>query len=92
MLFRSLATALVPGIYDASVPNRTEFVATEDADDMVRRLAREAGLFVGWSTGAAMVAAERIATDPATALTVVIAPDSGTRYLSEHRRLAGVVS
>ena len=83
---KHLATAIVPGIYDASVPDRTEFVTTEDADAMVRRLAREAGLFVGWSTGAAMVAAERL---PSAGVTVVIAPDAGTRYLSEHRRLAG---
>ena len=90
---KHLATAIVPGIYDASVPDRTEFVATEDADEMVRRLAREAGLFVGWSTGAAMVAAQRIAIGPSpTACTVVIAPDAGTRYLSEHRRLAGAVA
>jgi cysteine synthase B len=87
---KHLATAIVPGIYDPSVPNRTEFVATEDADQMVRRLARETGLFVGWSTGAGMVAAERIPTS-STSLTVVIAPDAGARYLSEHRRLAGGV-
>jgi S-sulfo-L-cysteine synthase (O-acetyl-L-serine-dependent) len=82
---KHLATAIVPGIYDASVPDRTEFIATEDAEEMVRRLAREDGLFVGWSTGAAMAAAER----SGTGVTVVIAPDAGTRYLSEHRRLAG---
>ena len=90
---KHLETAIVPGIYDPSVPSRTEFVATEDADDAVRRLARDAGLFVGWSTGAAVVAAERVFTarppDRQTALVVVIAPDSGTRYLSEYRRLAG---
>ena len=92
---KHLATALVPGIYDASVPDRTEFVATEDADAMVRRLAREAGLFVGWSAGAAMVAAERIETaldrprSRSTDVTVVIGPDAGTRYLSERGRLAG---
>ena len=85
---KHLATAIVPGIYDATVPDRTEFVATEDADEMVRRLARDAGLFVGWSTGAAMVAAER---SLAPAHTVVIGPDAGVRYLSEHRRLAGGV-
>src|SRR6266540_4274736 len=92
---KHLDTAIVPGIYDPAVPDRMEFVATEEADDAVRRLARDAGLFVGWSTGAAVVAAERTLTapdrprPPSTALIVVIAPDSGTRYLSEHRRLAG---
>jgi S-sulfo-L-cysteine synthase (O-acetyl-L-serine-dependent) len=83
---KHLATAMVPGIYDPAVPDRTEFVATEDADAAVRRLARDAGLLVGWSTGAALVAAERL---PADAVVVVIAPDAGTRYLSEARRLAG---
>lgn len=83
---KHLATAIVPGIYDPALADRTEFVATEEADEMVRRLARQAGLLVGWSTGAAVVAAERL---PSNAVVVVIAPDSGARYLSEHRRLAG---
>jgi S-sulfo-L-cysteine synthase (O-acetyl-L-serine-dependent) len=83
---KHLATAIVPGVYDPALPDRTEFVATEDADAAVRRLARDAGLLVGWSTGAALVAAGRL---PPDAVVVVIAPDAGTRYLSEARRLAG---
>ena len=91
---KHLATAIVPGIYDPALPNRTEFVATEDAEDAVRRLAKQAGLFVGWSSGAALVAAERVLSDrppdrASDAVVVVIAPDSGLRYLSEYRRLAG---
>jgi len=88
---KHLETAIVPGIYDPAIATRTEFVATEDAEGTVRRLARDAGLFVGWSTGAAVVAAERVLTalDRPTALVVVIAPDSGMRYLSEQQRLAG---
>ncbi len=89
---KHLATAIVPGLYDPTLPDRTEFVSTEDAEDRVRRLARETGLFVGWSTGAALVAAQRLLTacppDRPTAV-VVIAPDSGTRYLSEVDRLGG---
>jgi cysteine synthase B len=91
---KHLATAIVPGIYDPAVPDRTEFVVSEEADDAVRRHARQ-GLFVGWSAGAAMVAAERVATaldrrsPPSTAVIVAIAPDSGMRYLSEHDRLVG---
>ena len=89
---KHLETAIVPGIYDPRLPDRTEFVATEEADGMVRRMAREAGLFLGWSTGAALVAAERLLTarppDRPTVV-VVIAPDSGYRYLSERQRLAG---
>jgi len=91
---KHLATAIVPGIYDPALPNRTEFVATEDAEDAVRRLAKQSGLFVGWSSGAAIVAAERVLSarppvHPSDAVVVVIAPDSGDRYLSERGRLAG---
>ena len=92
---KHLATALVPGIYDPVLLNRTEFVATEDAEEAVRQLAKQTGLFVGWSAGAAIVAAERILTardrprPPATAVVVIIAPDSGDRYVSEQGRLAG---
>jgi len=94
---KHLATALVPGIYDPAVPDRTEFVSTEQAEERVRRLAGDAGLFVGWSTGAALVAAERVARGPSErpsgrasdAVIVVIAPDGGTRDWSESERLAG---
>ena len=88
---KHLATAIVPGIYDPALPNRMEYVTTEDAEDAVRRLAKQAGLFVGWSSGAALVAAERVLCDrpavrPSDAVVVVIAPDSGIRYLSERRQ------
>ncbi len=88
---KHLETAIMPGIYDPALPDRMEFVRTEQADEAVRRLAREAGLFVGWSTGAALVAAERVLSDSRTAepCIVVVAPDSGVRYLSETRRLSG---
>src|SRR3989449_2292405 len=90
---KHLETAIVPGIYDPMLPDWTEFVETEEADRAVRCMAREAGLFVGWTTGAALVAAERVLTarppDRPTAVVVVIAPDAGYRYLSERRRLAG---
>ena len=89
---KHLETALVPGLYDPALPSCTEFVATELAEEAVRELARTAGLFIGWSAGAAVVAARRVAArvpagSPATI--VVIGPDSGMRYLSEGERLRG---
>jgi cysteine synthase B len=90
---KHLETAIVPGIWDPALPDRTEFVATEEAEDTVRRLVAASGLFVGWSAGAAVVAAERLrsAHPPIrpSDVVVVIAPDSGDRYLSERGRLAG---
>lgn len=90
---KHLATALVPPIYDPTVPDETVFVETAQADRVVRNLAREQGLFVGWSTGAALVAAGQVARREREAgrgsVIVVIAPDGGQRYLSElSRRLA----
>ena len=91
---KHLPTAIVPGIYDPTLPDREEFVATEEADDAVRRLARQ-GLYLGWSSGAALVAAERVVASLGTgrsaadAVVVAIAPDSGMRYLSERERLSG---
>ena len=87
---KHLETAMVPPIYDPALADRMEFVSTEEAEAVVRRLAHEAGLFVGWSTGAAVVAAQRLLSDrptvrPSDTVVVVIAPDSGVRYLSERR-------
>lgn len=92
---KHLASAIVPGIYDPALADRTEFVATEDAETRVRELAKTTGLLMGWSTGAAVVAAERSVSaayrsdGAADACVVVIAPDSGDRYLSEQARLVG---
>jgi cysteine synthase B len=91
---KHLSTAIVPAIYDPCGVDETVFVATERADDRVRRLARERGLFVGWSTGAALAAAEDVIQraprgERKRLHVVVIAPDGGQRYLSERARLGG---
>src|SRR5581483_8919131 len=84
---KHLATAIVPPIYDPALADRTEFVRTEEAEDAVRALARRAGLLAGWSTGAALVAAQRVLAGlerrgaAADACVVAVAPDSGARYL-----------
>jgi cysteine synthase B len=80
---KHMATAMVPPIFDPTLAARREPVATEAAQDMARRLAREEGLLVGVSSGAALVAALRVAEEIAPRTTVVVFPDGGERYLSD---------
>lgn len=79
---KHLPTSIVPRIYDAALADRTLRVATEESYEMTRLLARDFGLLVGLSSGAAAVAAHRVATELAAACLVVIFPDGADRYLS----------
>lgn len=79
---KHMASAMVPGIYDPNLADDNVEVATEDATDMVRRLALEEGLLVGTSSGANVFAALRLARalkEPATVVTVLC--DGGEKYL-----------
>lgn len=80
---KHLATAFVPGIYDASVPDRTTLVRTEDAQAMVRRLSRDEGLLVGSSSGANVWAALELARSLTGGVVVTVLCDDGRTYLSE---------
>jgi cysteine synthase B len=80
---KHMETAIRPGIYDPSIPDRTITVPTEEAYDLVRRLAREEGLFVGVSSGAAAAAALRLASELEEAEIVTVFPDAGYKYLSD---------
>ena len=81
---KHMGTAIVPGIYDAALADESVEVATEDAQAMTRRLAREEGLLVGVSSGANVVAALRLARKlEAGAVVVTILCDGGEKYLSE---------
>ncbi len=84
---KHMPTAIVPGIYDASLADDLVDLDTESAYTMVKRIAREEGILLGISGGAALTVAERVARDEGRgtrdAVIVAILPDSGTRYLSD---------
>ena len=81
---RHLPTTIVPGIYDARLADAQIDVATEDAQAMARRLAREEGLLVGVSAGANVCAALQTAREsPPGSVIVTILCDGGGRYLNE---------
>ncbi|GIV19890.1 MAG: cysteine synthase [Armatimonadota bacterium] len=80
---KHLQTAMVPGIYDPTVPDEVAEVSTEQAHAMARRLAREEGLFVGISAAAAVCVALRVAEQLSGGVVVAMAPDGGSRYITD---------
>lgn len=78
-----MPSAIKPGIYDPGFADETREVRTEDAHAMVLRLAREEGLFVGISSGAAAVTALRVAQELDKGVVVTLFPDAGYKYLSD---------
>lgn len=80
---KHMPTAIQPGIFDPSLPDRTLEISTEEAYDMVRRLAREEGLFTGISSGAAAAAALKVAEELDQGVVVTVFPDAGYKYLSD---------
>ena len=87
---KHMATAIVPGIYDADLADEDIGVGTEDAFELTRQLASQ-GLFVGISSGANLAGALRVARQvseqpagaDARAVIVVVFCDGGEKYLSE---------
>jgi cysteine synthase B len=80
---KHMPSAIKPGIYDESMANSNLEIRTEAAHEMTLRLAREEGLFVGISSGAAAVAALQIASQLDEGVVVTIFPDAGYKYLSD---------
>ncbi|MFA5406568.1 MAG: cysteine synthase family protein [Candidatus Nanoarchaeia archaeon] len=79
---KNMSESRQPGIYDESMLDEKIMVNDDEAFKAARWLAREHGLLVGMSTGAAVSAAIRIAEGLDYGVIVVISPDNGFKYLS----------
>ena len=83
---KHMATAIVPRIYDSKLADQDIAVRTEDAQRLVKQLAREEGILAGVSSGAALWACMDIARKLPSgerAVIVTVFPDSGEKYLTE---------
>lgn len=79
---KHLETAIVPGIYDERLVDRHLPIGPEAAWETTRALARGAGLFVGFSSGAAVAAAIEVANQLDQGAVVTLLPDDGSKYVS----------
>ena len=80
---KHMESAIVPGIYDPKLADEDLRVESEDAFEMVRRLAREEGVMAGISSGAALAATLQVAHRLDKGLVVTVFPDGAEKYLTE---------
>jgi len=79
---KNMEEAIVPSIYDPSKIDERIMIDTEEAFEVSRQIVKKEGIFVGMSSGAAMLAAMEVAKKIKSGTIVVIFPDRGEKYLS----------
>jgi len=79
---KNMEEAIVPEIYDPSQIDVSILVDTEESYEVARQIILQEGIFVGMSSGAAMLAAQKVAAELEEGLLVMIFADRGEKYLS----------
>ena len=81
---KHMESAIVPAIYDPTIADQNQAARTEDAYEMVKRVAREEGILIGLSAGAAVATALEVAREIESGTVVTILCDGADKYLSEN--------
>ena len=79
---KNMKEAIIPAIYRPDDIDEHIMIESEEAFDVARRIVAEEGIFCGMSSGAAMLAAIKVANKIDSGKIVVIFPDRGEKYLS----------
>lgn len=79
---KNMQEAIVPSIYSPEIIEHHITVDSEEAFEMSRKIATSEGIFVGMSSGAAMLAAVKAAKKIKSGVIVIVFPDRGEKYLS----------
>ena len=79
---KNMSEAIVPEIYDPSRIDISIMIDSEEAFEMARQIVKKEGIFCGMSSGAAMLAALKVAERIDKGVIVCIFPDRGEKYLS----------
>ncbi len=80
---KHMESAIVPEIYDPSIADENLGASTEEAYEMVKRVAREEGVLIGISAGAAIATSLRVAREAGSGTIATILCDGADKYLSE---------
>ncbi|MCL2351659.1 MAG: PLP-dependent cysteine synthase family protein [Firmicutes bacterium] len=79
---KNMTEAIVPSIYDPDKIDVHMMIESEEAFETARQIVAQEGIFVGMSSGAAMLAAQNMARRIDKGMIVAIFPDRGEKYLS----------
>ncbi len=81
---KHMGSAIVPPIYDPTIADENREAPTEEGYEMVKRVAREEGVLIGISAGAAVATSLKVAREIGSGTIVTILCDGADKYLSEN--------
>lgn len=85
--WKHLETALVPGIYDASLADENLEISTEEAYELIIKVKEKEGLLLSPSSAANLVGAIRVASGLERGIVVTLLPDNGDKYGELNKKL-----